>query len=85
MQSALASGNDVLMSSDNWNTSKNLVASHMFAVTGVNVAAGTVTLDNPSNGSGKYSTVAMQFTDSLSALLANGVEFHIATGTPATA
>ena len=85
MQSALASGNDVLMSSDNWNISKNLVGDHMFAITGVNVAAGTVTLDNPWNGSGAYENFKMQFTESLSALLANGVEFHIAKGTPATA
>ena len=85
MQSALASGNDVMMSSDNSSASLNLVGDHMFAVTGVNVAAGTVTLDNPWNGSGDEENFKMQFTEPLSALLANGVEFHIATGTPATA
>lgn len=85
MQAALASGNDVIMSSDNSNASLNLVGDHVFAVTGVNVATGVVTLDNPWNGSGANSSIKMQFTESLSALLANGAGFHIATGTPATA
>ena len=84
MQSALTSGNDVLMSTVKANASKNLAASHMYAVIGVNVANGTVTLDNPWNGSGATSTMKMQFTASLSDMIANGVGFHVATGTAAT-
>ena len=37
MQSALSSGNDVMMGTTNANSSVNLVGSHMYAVTGVNV------------------------------------------------
>jgi hypothetical protein len=52
----------------------------MFEVTGVNAAAGTVTLQNPWNGSGKDSGLAMAFTTSIAALEADYVSFMATSG-----
>jgi hypothetical protein len=83
--SAFSSDEDVLMSTIGDDSALNLVGDHMYAVIGVNVAAGTVTLDNPWNANGAGSGVQMQFTEPLSALLADGVTFHVAAGAPAVA
>jgi hypothetical protein len=85
MQAALSSGNDVMMNTNNGNPADNLAESHMYVVTSVNVAKGTVTLDNPWNGNGAYSGMSMQFTESLAELMKNDVSFHVATGTAAAA
>ena len=52
---------------------------------GVNLAAGTVSLDNPWNGSGVGAGVAMQFTDSIATLAKDGVTFFAAKGAAAVA
>ena len=85
MKTALASGEDVLMSTNGADTAINLVAGHMYSVMSVNTAAQTVTLDNPWNGSNTTAGLSMQFTDSISALAANGVTFHVAVGKAAAA
>jgi hypothetical protein len=85
MQAALSSGNDVMMNTNNGNAADNLAESHMYAVTAVNVAAGTVTLDNPWNANGANTGMKMQFTESLAELMKNDVAFHVATGAAAAA
>ena len=52
LQSAFTNHEDVLMASSGDDLADNIVGAHMYAVIGVNLAAGTVTLDNPWNGSG---------------------------------
>ena len=58
----------------------NLVGGHMYMVTGVNAAAGTVSLLNPWGTSGAYSGYQMSFTDSISTLAADGATFGVTTG-----
>lgn len=85
MNAAFNGKEDVLMSTSGANNALNLVGNHMYAVLAINAAAGTITLDNPWNGSGTGSGLQMQFTDSLAALTSAGVTFHVATGTAALA
>jgi hypothetical protein len=85
LKNAMASGEDVLMSTNGADIPNNLVDSHMYAITGVNLAAGTVSLDNPWNGSGIGTNVAMQFTSSIASLAKDSVTFHVAAGAPAIA
>jgi hypothetical protein len=85
MNNAFNAKEAVMINTNNDATSLNLVGDHMYMVIGVNTAAGTVTLDNPWNGSGTGTGLKMQFTDSMSSLIAAGVDFHVATGTPALA
>ena len=85
LQSALASGQDVIMGTSGLAAKGNLVAGHMFEVTGVNAAAGTVTLQNPWNGSGEDSGLAMAFTTSIAALEADYVSFMATSGKSAMA
>ena len=62
-------------------TSANLVDDHLFMVTGVNAAAGTVTLHNP--WSAAYSgPLAMNFTASLAQLASAGCTLEATTGSP---
>ena len=55
----------------------NLVGSHMFAVTGVDAAAGTVTLFNPW---GKNTSMVTSFTTTIATLDAAGVVFSATSG-----
>jgi Calpain family cysteine protease/ALTTAQ repeat len=80
LQSALASGQDVIMGTTGLPATGNLVADHMFEVTGVNATAGTVTLQNPWNGSGEDSGLAMAFTTTIASLAADEVTFMATTG-----
>ncbi len=54
----------------------------MFEVLGVDAAAGTVTLQNPWNGSGSKSGLQMQFTISLAVLANDNPAFYVAAGKP---
>ena len=74
-----ASGRAYLMSA-NGATQGNLVGDHMFAVTAVNAAAGTVTLDKPWRANAAGAGVAESFTASLSQLESEGVTFYNAVG-----
>lgn len=85
LQTAFAAHEDVLMGSNGNDTANNIVGGHMYAVTGVNLAAGTVSLDNPWNGSGVGTGLQMQFTDSIATLAKDGVTFFAATGPAALA
>jgi hypothetical protein len=85
LQSAFANKEDVLMASTVDDAAHNIVGDHMYAVTGINVAAGTVSLDNPWNGSGLGTGLQMQFTDSIAALANDSVTFFAATGKAAVA
>lgn len=76
---------DVLLSTSGSAPWLNLAGSHMYAVTNVNLDAGTITLDNPWNANGASSGMQMQFTASLADLANAGCTFHVATGTPALA
>ncbi len=79
LQSAV-SGKDVvtLSTTGSDDAALGLYGDHMYAVLGVNAAAGTVTLDNPWNANGP--TRSGTETVSLSALLAQGVTFHASAG-----
>ena len=46
LASSFSAGEEVLMSTP-WNSSGNLVADHMYMVTGVNAATGALTIHNP--------------------------------------
>jgi hypothetical protein len=75
IQTAFYSGEEVIMATGNADTANNIVASHMYIVTGVNAAAGTVSLDNPWNGSGVVNGMQMQFTANIATLAKDGVTF----------
>lgn len=73
------SAGDELLLSTPGNSTGNLVSDHMFEVTGVNAAAGTITLQNPWNTA--YSgSIAMSFTDSISQLAKAGCTLYATTG-----
>jgi hypothetical protein len=80
LQTAFGAHEDLLMATAGNDTANNLVGGHMYAVTGINLAAGTVSLDNPWNGSGVGTGLKMQFTDSIATLARDGVTFFAATG-----
>jgi hypothetical protein len=81
MQTALANHEVVLMNDASANSALHLVGGHMYDVLSVNVAAGTVTLDNPWNSNGATNGTGMVFTDSIASLASAGVDFHVALGT----
>ena len=85
LQTAFANHEDVLMASSGDDTAHNIVGSHMYAVTGINLAAGTVTLDNPWNGSGLGTGLQMQFSNSIATLAMDSVTFFAASGKAAIA
>jgi len=85
LQSAFANHEDVLMASSGDDSANNIVGGHMYAVIGVNLAAGTVMLDNPWNGSGLGAGLQMQFSDSIAILANDNVTFLAATGNAAVA
>ena len=70
---------DELIMSTPANTTGNLVGNHMFEVTGVNVAAGTISLQNPWNA-GYSGPLAMDFTESIEQLAQSGVSLYATTG-----
>ena len=82
LQTAFSSHEDVIMGTGDGNapSGSNLVGGHMFMVTGVNAAAGTVSLLNPWGTSGAGSSLEMSFTDSISTLASDGVMFGVTTG-----
>jgi len=82
LQTAFSSHEDVIMGTGDGNapSGSNLVAGHMFMVTGVNAAAGTVSLLNPWGTAGAGSGLLMSFTDSISTLAADGAMFGVTTG-----
>ncbi|MGO4872391.1 MAG: C2 family cysteine protease [Roseiarcus sp.] len=72
-------GDEIILSTPN-NAAGNLVADHMFEVTGVNASAGTITLQNPWNTA--YSgSIAMTFTDTIKQLASAGCTLYATTGT----
>lgn len=78
---AFNSGEEVMMSTPSTSTG-NLVASHMFEVTGINAAAKTVTLQNPWNTAYGASGLAMSFTETIAQLAAAGCSLYATTGAP---
>ena len=84
LQSSLAAGQDVIMGT-NSATQGNLIGSHMYSVSSVNVSAGTVTLRNPWGANAAGAGVAENFTATISQLKSEGVSFLAATGTAAAA
>jgi hypothetical protein len=80
LQAALAQGQDVDMGTSGKAVaaSTNLVASHMFAVIGVNATAGTVTLYNPWGQNG--GNMPAEFTISIGTIVADGATFAATTG-----
>jgi len=66
-------------------TQGNLIGSHMYSVSSVNVSAGTVTLRNPWGANAAGAGVAENFTATISQLKSEGVSFLAATGTAAAA
>ena len=63
----------------------NLVGDHMYSVTSINAAAGTVTLHNPWGANAAGAGVAEDFTVTLSQLESENVGFYNAVGKAATA
>jgi len=82
LQTAFTSHEDVIMATGGGSapSGSNLVDGHMYMVTGVNAAAGTVSLLNPWGTSGAGCGLEMSFTDSISTLAANGAMFGVTTG-----
>jgi hypothetical protein len=62
------SAHDEIIMSTPGNSTGNLVADHMFEVTGVNASAGTITLQNPWNNANSDTSIAMSFTDTIKQL-----------------
>jgi hypothetical protein len=75
----LGTSNNSQLPNSNW------VADHMFTVTGVNAAAGTVELFNPWGTAAASPGFATQFTATLADLQKMGVTLEYAVGSPATA
>ena len=72
-------GDDIILSTPNANNG-NLVGDHMYEVIGVNVSAGTITLQNPWNTA--YSgSLAMTFTETIKQLASAGCTLYATTGT----
>jgi hypothetical protein len=80
MNADLAAGNDVLMGTSEQPVGGDLVDDHMFAVTGVNVAAGTVRLYNPWGANGVGESKPESFSISVTALAADNAYFYAALG-----
>jgi hypothetical protein len=85
MASALRSGQDVLLGTSDQAVSGDLVADHMFAVTGVDAAAGLVSLYNPWGANAAGNGKSESFTIAASALEADNAYFYAALGVPKAA
>jgi hypothetical protein len=78
--SSFSAGEEVLMSTPG-NSNGNLVGDHMYMITGVNAATGTLTIQNPWNSA--YSgPLAMTFTESIQALAQDNCSLYAASGRP---
>jgi hypothetical protein len=74
-----AAGDEIILSTPNADNG-NLVGDHMYMVTGVNAAAGTISIQNPWNTA--YSgSLQMSFTDTIAQLAADNVSIYATTGT----
>jgi hypothetical protein len=73
------SGDEVMMGTPSTSPG-NLVASHMFEVTGMNAVAGTVTLQNPWNTAYDGAGLKMSFTETIAQLAAAGCYLYSTTG-----
>jgi hypothetical protein len=79
--SSFNAGEEVLMSTPGYSNG-NLVGGHMYMVTGVNAASGTLTIHNPWNTA--YSgSLAMSFTESIRQLAAGNCTLWVTSGHPA--
>jgi len=85
MHNDLAAGYDVMLGTSGMSVGGNLVAGHMFAVTAVNAAAGTVSLYNPWGGNAVGNGKAESFTIAASALVADQASFFAASGSATVA
>ena len=86
LQSAFAAGQELLMGTSGQAVASgsNLVADHMFMVSGVNASAGTVSLMNPW-GANVPSGMQSSFTTSIANLVADGATLFTTTGKAAAA
>jgi len=74
-----AAGDEIILSTPNVDNG-NLVGDHMYMVTGVNLATGTISIQNPWNSA--YSgPLQMSFTDTIAQLAADSVSIYATTGT----
>jgi len=80
MNALFSTGHDVLMGTSGQAVSGDLVASHMFAVTGVDVANGLVSLYNPWGANGVGAGKPESFTIAASALAADNAWFYAGLG-----
>jgi Calpain family cysteine protease len=80
LASSFSAGEEVLMSTP-WTSAGNLVADHMYMVTGVNAATGALTIHNPWNTA--YSgSLSMSFTETIQQLAANNCTLWVTSGHP---
>jgi len=78
LNSDWAAGDEIILSTPNTDNG-NLVGDHMYIVTGINAAAGTISIQNPWNSA--YSgPLQMSFTDSIAQLAADNVSIYATTG-----
>jgi hypothetical protein len=71
-------GDDIILSTPNPDNG-NLVGDHMYMITAVNAAAGTISIQNPWNNA--YSgSLQMSFTDTIAQLAADNVSIYATTG-----
>jgi hypothetical protein len=80
LASSFSAGEEVLMSTPG-NSSGNLVGDHMYMVTGVNAATGTLTIQNPWN-TAYSSSLSMSFTETIQQLAANNCSLWVTSGHP---
>jgi Calpain family cysteine protease len=79
--SSFNAGEEVLMSTPGYSNG-NLVGGHMYMVTGINAASGTMTIHNPWNTA--YSgSLAMSFTESIKQLATGNCTLWVTSGHPA--
>jgi hypothetical protein len=74
-----AAGDEIILSTPTADNG-NLVGDHMYIITGINAAAGTISIQNPWNSA--YSgSLQMSFTDTIALLAADNVSIYATTGT----
>jgi hypothetical protein len=79
LSSDWAAGDEIILSTPTADNG-NLVGDHMYIVTGINVAAGTISIQNPW-GSAYSGSLQMSFTDTIAQLAADSVSVYATTGT----
>ncbi len=85
LQAALSAGNDVMLATNGTAIGNDWVSDHMYAVTGVDASAGTITLYNPWGVGATANGMDASFTASIPTLQTEDVTFEYAVGRPATA